>query len=253
MTVIARNSTFAYKGKAVDMRQAAQELGVRYVVEGSVRQGGNRLRIHAQLIDSKDGAHVWAERYDRVVDDIFDIQDEITKEIVTALRVNLSDGEKAIGLSRGTTSVQAWGHCVQALEFFFKYNAADHAKARELAENALKFDPDYPMANAVLGYTFWTDSRIGYTSEAGVALARAKELAERAIALDDTSPWTISLNEDSSTNGSDSTKPPKTSPPWVRDEFIRNDVDSPSKIVVPKVRRGVWAVLAAPSVNCRIK
>ncbi len=96
MRVIARNSTFAYRGKSPDVREVARDLDVRYVLEGSIRSGGNRLRITAQLIDAKDGSHVWAERFDRTIDDIFDIQDEITKEIVTALRVNLTDGEEAL-------------------------------------------------------------------------------------------------------------------------------------------------------------
>ncbi len=101
MRVIARNSTFSYKGKSPDVRDVARELGVRYVLEGSIRSGGNRLRITAQLIDANDGSHIWAERFDRTIDDIFDIQDDITKEIVTALRVKLTDGEEAYILARG--------------------------------------------------------------------------------------------------------------------------------------------------------
>jgi adenylate cyclase len=194
MTVIARNSTFAYKGKSVDVRQVAQELGVRYVVEGSVRQGGNRLRITAQLIDSTDGSHVWAERYDRGVEDIFDIQDEITKEIVTALRINLSDSEKALHLSRGTNNVQAWGYCVQALELFEEFNPVDHAKAREFAKQALQLDPDYPMACAILGLTHWFDSRAEFSGDSQEALSLAAELAEKSLALDPENPYAITLS-----------------------------------------------------------
>ncbi len=108
MRVIARNSTFAYKGQAHDLRQVASALGVRYVLEGSIRSSWDRLRITAQLIDANDGSHIWAERFDRTIDDIFDIQDEITKEIVTALQVKLTDGEEARVLARGTIDIEAW-------------------------------------------------------------------------------------------------------------------------------------------------
>jgi len=194
MTVIARNSTFAYKGKAVDVRQVARDLGVRYVVEGSVRQGGNRLRITAQLIDSTDGSHLWAEKYDCVVEDIFDIQDEITKEIVTALRVKLSDGEQALLLNRGTNNVQAWSHCVQAMEHYQKFNPADNAKARELAEQATILDPDYALAWALLGLTYWVGARAAFEEDAQASLARAGELAAKALALDETNPWALALS-----------------------------------------------------------
>ena len=184
MTVIARNSTFAYKGKAADVREAAKDLGVRYVVEGSVRRSGNRLRITAQLIDSIDGSHLWAEKYDRIVDDIFDIQDEITKEIVTALRVNLSDGETALLLNRGTSNVQAWGYCVQAVDLYIRFNPADSARARELAEKAVSLDPDYATAWAVLGSIHLYSARGAFTGEAREEISRAAALEEKALALD---------------------------------------------------------------------
>jgi adenylate cyclase len=130
MRVIARNSTFAYKGQALDLRRVAGELDVRYVLEGSIRRGGNRLRITAQLIDADSGSHVWAERYDRTVADLFDIQDEITKEIVTALRVKLTDGEEAFVLARGTDNIEAWQYCVRAHELFMRFNSSDYLEAR---------------------------------------------------------------------------------------------------------------------------
>ena len=135
----------------MDVRQVAQELGVRYILEGSVGLGGNRLGITAQLIDSTDGSHIWAERFDRVVEDIFDIQDEITKEIVTALRVRLSDSELALLSSRGTNNVQAWGACVQATDYFAKLNPTDHARSMELAEGTIRLEPDYAHAWMILG------------------------------------------------------------------------------------------------------
>ena len=194
MTVIARNSTFAYKGKAVDVREVAKDLGVRYVLEGSVRRSGSRLRITAQLIDSIGGSHLWAEKYDRIVDDIFDIQDEITKEIVTALRVNLSDGETALLLNRGTSNVQAWGYCVQAWDLFQKHNPADSARARELAEKAVSLDPDYATAWAILGLTHLYSARGAFTGEAREEISRAAALEEKALALDDSDGVVLGLS-----------------------------------------------------------
>jgi tetratricopeptide (TPR) repeat protein len=194
MRVIARNSTFAYKGRSPDVREVARDLGVRFVLEGSIRSGGNRLRITAQLIDADDGSHVWAERFDRTIDDIFDIQDEITKEIVTALRVNLTDGEEASILARGTNDIEAWQLCGRAYELFLRFNAVDYLEARMLAEKALRLDPDYAYAWATLGLTFWYDGRLGYTADSEAKITRAKECAERAMALDDAVSPIIALN-----------------------------------------------------------
>ena len=107
LRVIARNSSFVYKGRSVDVREAAKQLGVRYVLEGSVRKSGNRIRITAQLIDAKDGTHLWAERYDRAIDDIFAIQDEITLVLATEMQVKLTEGEQA--RLRYTTTTQCRG------------------------------------------------------------------------------------------------------------------------------------------------
>ncbi len=169
-------------------------MGVRYVVEGSVRRSGSRLRITAQVIDSSDGSHLWAEKYDRIVDDIFDIQDEITKEIVTALRVNLSDSETALILNRGTSNVQAWGYCVQAVDFFQKFNPADSARARELAEKAVSLDPDYATAWALLGFSHWYSARGAFSGEAREEISRAAALEEKALALDASDVWALGLS-----------------------------------------------------------
>jgi len=194
MRIIARNSTFAYKGQALDVRRVASELGVRYVLEGSIRSGGDRLRITAQLIDANDGSHIWAERFDRTIDDIFDVQDEITKEIVTALRVNLTDGEEARILARGTNDIEAWQLCVRATELYLRFNSTDFLEARALAEKALQRDPNYAYAWATLGLTFWYDGRLGYTADSEAKFARADECAKRAMALDDTLSPAIALS-----------------------------------------------------------
>jgi len=194
LRVIARNSTFAYKGQALDLRRIARELGVRYVLEGSIRRGGDRLRITAQLIDADTGSHLWAERYDRRVADLFDIQDEITKEIVTALRVKLTDGEEAFVLARGTNNIEAWQYCVRASELVMRFNSYDYLEARVLAEQATKIDPDYAYAWATLGFTYFWDGRLGYTDDSNAKFLRANEFAERAMALDDTVSWSIGLS-----------------------------------------------------------
>ena len=194
MRVIARNSTFAYKGQAHDLRQVAADLGVRFVLEGSVRSSGNRLRITAQLIDAGDGSHVWAERFDRTIDDIFEIQDEIAKEIVTALRVNLTDGEEARVLARGTENIEAWQLCVRATDHFLRFSFPEMVKARELAEMALQHDPNYAYAWATLGFAVWWNGRMGSPADVEAAYARAGECADRALALDDALSWANGLS-----------------------------------------------------------
>ena len=118
LSVIARNSSFVYKGRAVDVRQVARELGVRYVLEGSIRKAGNRIRITAQLIDATSGAHIWADRFDRGVDDIFAVQDEITMTLATEMQVRLTEGEQARLRYTTTTNVEAWNLWVQGLNAY---------------------------------------------------------------------------------------------------------------------------------------
>lgn len=149
--VIARNSTFTYKGKAVDVRQVARELGVRYVLEGSVRRSGERLRITGQLIDAATGNHVWAERYDRPLRDVFDVQDEITKEIVLALSVELTDGERALLFSRSTRSLEAWLEAIRGFDHWVEGSPKGIREARLHFERAIAIDPDYTLALAFIG------------------------------------------------------------------------------------------------------
>jgi adenylate cyclase len=184
--VIARHSSFAYRGQSTGIRQFAKELTVRYALEGTIRRAGRRLRITAQLIDAEDGAHLWADRYDRTVEDVFDIQDEITKEIVTALRVQLTDGELALAWSRGTTNVEAWQLCVRATELHKRFTTSDYLEARRLAERAVELDPAYAYAWATLGFTWWWDGRLGFTGDSEAKFAKANEFADRAMACDST-------------------------------------------------------------------
>jgi len=159
-----------------------------------VRRGGNRLRITAQLIDADDGSHLWAERYDRSVDDLFDIQDEITKEIVTALRVTLTDGEAARVWARGTNNVEAWQHAVRALELISQFSPSSYLDVRNLAEKAANLDPDYALAWAMVAFSHWYEGRLGYTGDTGAKFAHADELAQRALTFDESAPWVIGIN-----------------------------------------------------------
>jgi len=120
--VIARNSTFTYKGKPVKVQQVSEELGVQYVLEGGVRKAGDRIRITAQLIDALNGHHLWAERYDRNIDDIFAVQDEITKKIITAMQVKLTEGEQVRTAAKGTNNLEAYLKCLQANEYWNRLN-----------------------------------------------------------------------------------------------------------------------------------
>ena len=142
--MIARNTTFAYKGKSVNVQQVAGELGVRYVLEGSVRKAGNRVRVTAQLIDGKTGGHVWADRYDRDLQDIFAVQDELTREIVDALRVRLTEGEKKQILHRETDNPEAYDFLLRGREFYLRFVRESNELARQMYASAIELDPNLP-------------------------------------------------------------------------------------------------------------
>jgi adenylate cyclase len=186
LLVIARNSTFTYKGKAVDVKQVSREQGVRYVLEGSVRKAGNRARITAQLIDATKGHHLWAERYDRDLEDIFAIQDEITREVVVALDVRLSGGEQARIRSSGTKNLEAW-ECVRlAWVLVHRGTPEDLQEGRRLCKRAFKLDANYAMAWVVLGWSHHHEADVGYasTKNPDAALESALECANKALELD---------------------------------------------------------------------
>jgi adenylate cyclase len=189
LRVIARNSTFVYKGQAVDVRAAAKQLGVRYVLEGSVRKGGNRIRITTQLIDASSGSHVWAERYDRAIDDIFAVQDEITLVVATEMQVKLTEGEQARIHYTTTSNVEAWTLWVEGLSHFRQAVTKDNT-ARALAcwERALALDPTSAALNAMLGFIHYVDARFGWWDDRGTALGKARAYAERALELDPEDP-----------------------------------------------------------------
>ena len=184
--VIARNSTFTYKGKPVKVQQVSEELGVRYVLEGSVRKSGEKIRITAQLIDAITGNHLWAERYDRNIDDIFAVQDEITKKIITAMQVKLTKGEEVRAASKGTKNLDAYLKSLQANELINKINPESNALAKQLAQEAMALDPDYPWAYYVLGRSHMMDVWVRASKSPKESIGRATELVQKAIALDNT-------------------------------------------------------------------
>ncbi len=185
--VIARNSTFVYKGKAAKVQEVSKELGVRYVLEGSVRKASNRVRITAQLVDATTGHHVWAERYDRELQDIFALQDEITQKIVLALKVRLTEEEQARFRRAPTDNLEAYDAFLRAEAYFWRYTQEAHAQARQLYERALALDPQYAAAHASLAVTYLVEW-IWQWSQDPQTLDRALVLAQRALALDNSLP-----------------------------------------------------------------
>ena len=185
LTVIARNSTFAYKGRAIDLRDVGKQLGVRYLLEGSVRRGGDRIRVTAQLIDAQTGSHLWAERYDRPLDDIFAVQDEITLVIATEMQVKLTEGEQARLHYTTTSNVEAWSLWVQGRSFATQAVSKDNwGRALALWQKALALDPDLSPLNAAVGLVHIADARFGWWDDRPTALAKGRRHAEKALSVD---------------------------------------------------------------------
>jgi adenylate cyclase len=185
--VIARNSTFTYKGKPVKVQQVSEELGVRYVLEGSVQRSSERVRVTAQLIDAIKGNHIWSETYDRQLKDIFAVQDDITQNILTALQVELTQGEQARVWARGTENLEAYLKVLQAQENIYQMNIESNARARQLAEEATALDPEYASAYLFLGRTHGMDVYLGSSKSPKDSIVRGIELTQKALALDDSS------------------------------------------------------------------
>ena len=155
LMVIARNSSFTYKGKPVQVKQVAEELGVRYVLEGSVRKADNEIRINAQLIDAMKGVHLWAERYDGTMSKVFALQDQITEKIVSALKVKLTGGEKEQVGERGTDNIEAYNSLLEGTREFYRYTPDGTAKAAVLFKKAIELDPNYGWAYAWLAQVYY--------------------------------------------------------------------------------------------------
>jgi adenylate cyclase len=183
--VIARNSTFTYKGKSVNVQQVSRELGVKYILEGSVRKVGNRVRVTAQLIDGTKGHHVWAEHYDRQLEDVFAIQDELTFKILKELQVKLTEGEQARLYSRGTENIDAYLKYWQGRNYFYHFDKGSISLARQLLEEVIALDPNWELPYSILGWTHWIDVQFGYNDNPEESLKKAFQYAQKAISLNE--------------------------------------------------------------------
>jgi adenylate cyclase len=191
--VIARNSSFAYKGKSPDVRQVGRELGVRYVLEGSVRKAGNRVRITGQLIDTTTGAHIWADRIDGSLDDIFELQDQVASTVVGAIepRLRLSEIERAA--RKPTESLDAYDLYLRAVAQTHKFTEESLREAVALAKNALAIDPSYVPATALIGWCRTLQRVQGWGSVSDAEIAEAVLLARQAIEVGRDDPDVLSL------------------------------------------------------------
>jgi adenylate cyclase len=187
--VIARNSSFVYKGKSVDVKQVSRDLGVRYVVEGSVRKAGDRVRISAQLIDATTGAHVWAERYDRDLGDIFALQDEITEALAASIEPTLRESEYARSAHREPRNFDAWDCANRAFWHLQRMTPEDNAKARKLFKQAAELDPELPRAFYGLANTHLADFLFQWSDSPDRSIVEGTEAAQKSVALDRRNPY----------------------------------------------------------------
>lgn len=188
LMVIASNSVFTYKGRAVKVQEVGQDLGVHYVLEGSVQKAGERLRINAQLIDAGTGHHLWAQRFDRRLEDVFALQDEITQKIVTALSVKLTEEEHKRLARRYTRSIEAYDYFLQALALLSLRTEQENQRARALYERAIELDPTFARAYVGLALTHLLEFRLGWSMRPEESIAQTLRLTEKALALDDALP-----------------------------------------------------------------
>jgi adenylate cyclase len=190
LTVIARNSSFTYKGRSVDIRTVGRELGVQSVLEGSIRRAGNRVRITAQLIDATNGGHLWADRYDRDLTDIFAVQDDVTQRIVEALKITLSPAEKERLADSETHNVAAYDCMLRGREFMLgkEKNLETFQQAVKYFNEALEHDPNYSVAYACLGFGYMFDYQNRWTEDPDQSLVVAQEYADKAIEKDPNEP-----------------------------------------------------------------
>jgi adenylate cyclase len=191
--VIARNSTFTYKGKATKVKKVAEELGVRYVLEGSVQKSEDRLRILVQLIDAVKGIHLWSERYDRNLKDLFALQDEIAMKIMTALQVKLTEGDFAGAIAAGTSNLEALECFWRSEEHFFRLTKEDNAVARTWAKKAIQLDPDFAGAWALLGYTYFIDVAEFGGKNPAQSMKLAEESAQKSLSINDSTAKALAL------------------------------------------------------------
>ena len=187
--VIARNSSFTYKGKTMEIKQVAADLGVRYVLEGSVRKAGKKVRITAQLIDAPTGYHVWAERYDRDLEDIFAVQDEITHNIVRSVGPEFLSAEMKRAQRKDVISLDVWDYIMRASSHHGRYTKKDAKEAQNLLYKAIDLDPMSPEAFCLLSFTHLMQLQFGWSESTAKTIKKAEEAAQRAVAIDSRDAW----------------------------------------------------------------
>jgi len=193
LIVISRTSTFVYKQRTVDIRQIGRELAVKHVLEGSIRKAGDRIRITAQLVDTLSGDHVWAEHYDRRLDDIFTVQDEITHSIVVELQVQLVTGEYSRRWASGTKSIEAWELVIRANPLIEAQVLDKNVAAQQMLNRALEIDDQYCIAWALMGWAYWQESAWEWCRNPEKLMQQAFEVAQKALAINPHYPDGLSL------------------------------------------------------------
>lgn len=186
--VISRNSSFAYKGRSTHVREIGRDLGVRYIVEGSIRTAGKRVRVTVQLTEAETGKQIWAERYDRDVEDIFDVQDDITKTVVAAIEPELGGAERERARRSPPDNLDAWGLYQRGLWHMYRFTASDMAEAQHLFEQATQADPNFSAAVAGLSFVHFTNAYLGYKGDREKSRELALDLARRSVLLDSRDP-----------------------------------------------------------------
>lgn len=191
--VIARNSTFTYKGKVVDIRQVGRELGVRYVLEGSVRKAGNRIRITGQLIEASTGNHIWADRFDAELQDVFDLQDRVTSSVIGAIYPSIRSAEIERSSRKKPQDLNAYDYAMRAMPHVWALEKDESAKAIELLDQAIALDPKYPLALSLAGWCHAQRSVYNWAEDISASQALALTLAERAAELSGDDPLILAV------------------------------------------------------------
>jgi TolB-like protein len=191
--VIARNSSITYKGKAVDIKQVGRELGVRYVLEGSVRKSGNRVRITGQLIDAATGNHLWADRFDSQVEELFNLQDRVTASVVGAISPKLEQAEIERSRRKPTESLQAYDYYLRALACNYQYTRESNIEALKFTQIANEFDPAFAASYALGAGSLQARKAFGWSVDAAQETREAQRLAGRALELGKDDPWVIAV------------------------------------------------------------
>ncbi|MGA9281877.1 MAG: winged helix-turn-helix domain-containing tetratricopeptide repeat protein [Pseudolabrys sp.] len=187
--VIARNSSFAFKGEAADIREVGRELGVRYVLEGSVRRADDRVRVTGQLIDASNGSHLWADRYDRDLSNVFELQDEITNRVIDSVGSQIIVAEAARVRRKPPQNIDAWDLVLQALPNMWRMSVEDQHRAQDLLQQAVALDPEYAHAHALLGWTYVSMFNLDSRMPIGEFTDKALDAGAKAVALDDQDHW----------------------------------------------------------------